>query len=324
MDNRKEKTVKYGGADNMSLFSNYTYLGDKFKKYNCGEGSLVNMQIGYDKRLYFLFNEKIPERIDGMFVPTESDSRYCVMALDIDWDNETVVGERFFDLGTQKMNFHFVQPLNGGLLLVASRCYCINGIGEKNAALIDDRGTIIDQYCLGDGIEDVFVLSDGRIVTSYFDEGVFGNYGWTEPIGSSGLVVWDRDGRIIWEADSDICDCYALNIDNNERLWYYFYTEFELVCTDLQKETVYQPDISGSCMFILTDDGQSVIFDKGYDDHGSFVKERFIGSRLSAPEDIKLDYNGSEISIMRYTSRASLAAFINTENRLFVKRFYSV
>jgi hypothetical protein len=76
-----------------------------------------------------------------------------------------------------------------------------------------------------------------------------------------------------------------MNIDNSEKLWYYFYTEFELVCTDLQKEKKYQPDISGSCMFILTADGQSVIFDKGYDDYGLFVKERFICDRLSAPED---------------------------------------
>ena len=115
-----------------------------------------------------------------------------------------------------------------------------------------------------------------------------------------------------------------MNIDNSERLWYYYYTEFNLVCTDLQKETVYQPDISGACMFILTANGQSVIFDKGYDDHGSFVKERFIDGRLSEPEDMLLDYDGSEISPWRYTSRGSLAAFIDNEYRLFVKDFIIV
>lgn len=316
--------IMYERNDNMSLFSGFADLGEIFEKYNCGPEGFVNMQIGSDKKLYFLFNEKIPERIDGMFVPTTSDSRYCIIVLDIDWDNEDVMGEQFYDLGTQKMNYHFVQPMNGGFLLVASRCYCRNGIGENNAALFDKQGRIISQFCLGDGIEDVIVLSDGRIVTSYFDEGVFGNYGWDVPLGASGLVVWDKDGNIVWEADSDICDCYALNIDNSERLWYYYYTEFNLVCTDLQKETVYQPDISGACMFILTADGQSVIFDKGYDDHGSFVKERFIDGRLSEPEDMLLDYDGGEISPWRYTSRGSLAAFIDNEYRLFVKDFIIV
>ncbi len=41
------------------------------------------------------------ERINGMFVPTNSDSRYCVIALDIDWYNETVLREQFYDLGIQ-------------------------------------------------------------------------------------------------------------------------------------------------------------------------------------------------------------------------------
>ena len=309
----------------MSSFSGFTDLREIFKKYNCGREGFVNMQIGSDGKLYFLFNENIPERIDGMFVPTKSHSRYLVTVLDIDWDNETVTNERFYDLGTQEVNYHFVQPLDGGFLLVASRCCRINGTGENNAALIDRHGSILRQFCLGDGIADVAVLSDGRIVTSYFDEGVLGNYGWEdEPLGASGLVVWDKGGKILWEADSDILDCYALNIDDSERLWYYYYTEFELVCTDLQNETVYQPDISGADMFILTADGKSVIFDKGYDGHGSFVAERFAGDSLSAPEDIPLDYDGREIVPCTYTSRGSRAAFIDGEDRLFVKNFISI
>ena len=309
----------------MSLFSGFTDLRKIFEKYNCGPEGFVNMQIGSDGKLYFLFNENIPERIDGMFVPTRSCSGYRVIVLDIDWENEAVTGERLYDLGTQEMNYHFVQPMDDGFLLVASRCRRINGKGENNAALFDRKGGIISQFCFGDGIEDVIVLSDGRIVTSYFDEGVLGNYGWEdEPLGASGLVVWNKDGSILWEADNDIIDCYALNIDDSERLWYYYYTEFELVCTDLQKETVYQPEISGSSMFILTADGQSVIFDKGYDGHGSFVAERFIGDRLSAPEDMPLDYAGSEILPRMFTSRGSRAAFINGEDRLFVINFISI
>ena len=109
----------------------------------------------------------------------------------------------------------------------------------------------------------------------------------------------------------------------HERLWYYFYTEFELVCTDFHNEKVYQPDISGSCMIILPSDGQSVILDKGYQKHGLFAKERFVGNSLSASEDMSLDYEGDEISLWSCTSRGALAAFIDTECRLFVKHFFS-
>lgn len=189
--------------------------------------------------------------------------------------------------------------------------------------MFDEFGNIIRQYCFGDGINDVIVLSDGRIVTSYFDEGVFGNYGWEQPLGASGLVVWSKDGSAVWEADRGICDCYAMNIDDSERLWYYYYTEFELVCTDFQKEKAYLPDIGGSSMLILPSDGQSVIFDKGYQKHGLFARESFIGDRLSAPEDVPLEYEGDEISLWRCTSRGALAAFIDNECRLFVKRFFS-
>ncbi len=305
----------------MSLFSDHINLAVLFEKYGCKPGSYVNFQIGFDGRLYLLFNEAIPERIDGMFVPTASDSRYCVIALDIDWDSERLAGEKFYDLGTQKMNYHFVQPVSDGLLLVGSRCRCKDDVGELNAAVFGEHGDIIRQYCLGDGINDVVALADDRIITGYFDEGVFGNYGWIEPLGASGLVVWDKAGNITWESDKGICDCYAMNVDDGGRLWYYYYTEFDLVCTDLQSEKVYQPGISGSNMLILPADGQSVIFDAGYQKHGTFVKERLAGDSLSAPEALPLDFGGKDISPWRYTSRGSLAAFIDNEFRLFVKRF---
>ncbi|MCR5011852.1 MAG: hypothetical protein K6A72_05875 [Lachnospiraceae bacterium] len=91
----------------MSLFTGFTDLGEIFEKHNCGREGFVDMQIGSDKKLYFLFNEAIPERINGMFVPTNSDSRYCVIALDIDWYNETVLREQFYDLGIQYRNEFF-------------------------------------------------------------------------------------------------------------------------------------------------------------------------------------------------------------------------
>ncbi len=302
----------------MYIFSEYTDINEIFRRYDAA--NFVNMQIGYDGRIYILFNAKIPERINGMFVPTVSDSRYCVLALDADWDSGRITGESFYDLGMQKMNYHFVQKVSDGILLVGSRCMCVDGVGENNAAVFDEHGSVLREYCLGDGIEDCIVLPDGRIVTGYFDEGVFGNYGWDEPIGAAGLAVWEN-GNIIWEADSGICDCYAMNTDDSGRIWYYYYTDFELVCTDFMTEQTYQPGIDGANIFILTEDRQSVIFDAGYDRHGSFVKEHFKNGSLCGSEDVRFDFGGEEINIAFCTARGSRAAFIDSSNRLFLKRF---
>jgi hypothetical protein len=56
------------------------------------------------------------------------------------------------------------------------------------------NGTLIKEILLGDGIKDMKVTDKEVIWTSYFDEGVFENYGWDEPIGSCGLPAWNQDG----------------------------------------------------------------------------------------------------------------------------------
>lgn len=54
LGNRKDAAVTYERCDNMSLFSNTINLGEIFEKYNCGQEAYVNMQIGFDRRLYSL------------------------------------------------------------------------------------------------------------------------------------------------------------------------------------------------------------------------------------------------------------------------------
>lgn len=45
-------------------------------------------------------------------------------------------------------------------------------------------------------------------------QGIFGNYGWDEPIGNCGLIVWDENGNIVWKSKYLIYDCYAMNVDD--------------------------------------------------------------------------------------------------------------
>ncbi len=87
---------------------------------------------------------------------------------------------------------------------------------------------------LGDGIQSAQVDARGYIWTSYFDEGVFGNYGWNEPVGDCGLITWDASGDMTYRFDAPsgldrIVDCYMLNVTSRTEAWLSYYTEFPLV-----------------------------------------------------------------------------------------------
>ena len=104
-----------------------------------------------------------------------------------------------YPLGFHEMNFHHVMPLGEDILLVGARCRKYkDGTAENNGVLLKKDGTKLAEMCLGDGIESCIVTEDGRIITGYFDEGVFGNFGWDQPVGACGLIVWDARGQRLW------------------------------------------------------------------------------------------------------------------------------
>jgi hypothetical protein len=140
----------------------------------------------------------------------------------------------------ESMAISHIQPLpRDGLLLASARCRWREGGAERNAMALDWSGRELDRFTLGDGIEDVRVAPDGTIWTSYFDEGVFGNYGWGNrgpiPIGAPGLVAFTPEGEVALSYDAEcagtdrICDVYAMTITAPGDVWVYFYTEFPIV-----------------------------------------------------------------------------------------------
>ena len=148
-------------------------------------------------------------------------------------------GVESLQLRNQRPLFSFVQPVPGGVLLVAARCQWKPERAIPNAIVFDDGGREQRRFVLGDGIADVRTLPNGSIWASYFDEGVFGNYGWGNPgpapVGASGLVHFGATGERISEFDStaagtdSICDAYALCSAEDGSIWVYFYTEFPIV-----------------------------------------------------------------------------------------------
>jgi hypothetical protein len=146
-----------------------------------------------------------------------------------------------FRIEQQNWNYHFVQPLpDNELLLVCARSHYRGPKDyDLNGKVFAQNGTLKREFLLGDGIQDIQTTADGKIWASYFDEGIFGNFGWeypaSPPIGASGLVMWDKFGKKQYEFSppdelDSMCDCYALNVVSDKETWCYYYTEFPLVC----------------------------------------------------------------------------------------------
>jgi hypothetical protein len=172
-------------------------------------------------------------------------------------------------------NIHHVQPLEDELLLVCGRSWYKNANdSEKNGRVYTLDGLFAREILLGDGIESVQTTSRGVIWTSYFDEGIFGNYGWNNPIGASGLVAWNAMGEKLYEFQASdgldsICDCYALNVASDEDVWLYYYTEFPLVHLHRnQIKSVWNMPLRGSHAFAIS--GNHALFHVKYKDRHTF------------------------------------------------------
>ncbi|MFC7280202.1 hypothetical protein ACFQS1_40130 [Paractinoplanes rhizophilus] len=155
-----------------------------------------------------------------------------------------------------------VQPLpNGRFLVVAARCRWRPEGPDRNALVYGTDGAVAAQYTFGDGIEGVHTTPSGHAWVGYFDEGVFGNYGWggpgPEPVGSCGLARFDPSGEVDWRFPPDdvasIDDCYALNVVG-ETVWACYYSDFPVVKIDNGRVTAWRNDLAHGAKSIIVDD----------------------------------------------------------------------
>lgn len=300
---------------NLNHFINIKEL---IESYKISTDAIVSFNLGYDNKIYILLNHQIPKRIRNMFVNPKSNSVYSLLILTPDWENGKLIDEELITLGTLENNYHFVQPIDNDYLLLGARAYNYKPEPQKNATIISANGTVLNEMCLGDGIEDCFVTSSNHIITSYFDEGIFGNYGWDEPIGVSGLIVWDKEGNSIWKADKySICDCYAMNLDNKENLWFYYYTDFNLVKTDFKSDVVYPIEIEGAKAFLITEDEKHILLDGGYDDHFNFYVADIKSSRINNYSKVNVAFDYNNLNVILYKFRGSRGIFLDEDYRLF-------
>ena len=166
-------------AKNLPLFSIIDL--DQLRRENHLEGTEVtDFFTARDGKVYLLMEQ--PSETQGKdWLSTPS--TYTAVEIQLDWAEQRVLETTLFPLGLLKFQFHYLRPAGDHFLLLGARCaYRENG-PDQNAWIVSRDGTVLSRFCLGDGIQDCVVKKDGTIITSYFDEGVFGNYGWDEPLG---------------------------------------------------------------------------------------------------------------------------------------------
>lgn len=211
----------------------------------------------------------------------------------------------------------YVQPHPKGILLVGARCHWHPTAPEQNALVVDAKGHVVDRFTLGDGINDVRVR-ENTIWVSYFDEGVFGNYGWNDPgpapIGSAGLVAFDAAGKRTFAYDSRkaktdaICDAYAFNLCADGTAWVYFYTEFPIVRIRGGDYTSWFTGIEGAKALAVK--GGRVLLAGGYG-HSKVARILELGKKAKVAGETEIAMDGFLVGVGE-------RMYVVTDTRVFV------
>ncbi|WP_216211078.1 hypothetical protein [Amycolatopsis aidingensis] len=192
-----------------------------------------------------------------------------------------------------------VQPLpDGQVLVVGARCRWRPDGPDRNAIVYDSTGTVLTEQTLGDGIEHVQTTRGGEIWVGYFDEGVYGNYGWGDedsepPVGACGLIRYSAAFTQEWRYPSHvdntwgaISDCYALNVAD-DTAWTCYYTDFPIVRIHNDTMTGWHNDIPGAKALVVG--GFRIALYGGYGpDHDKLVVGILSGDRLHVTGEYRL------------------------------------
>ena len=226
----------------------------------------------------------------------------------VGWSNGEVVLD--LRIENERFNIHDVQPLGERLLLVSGRSrYRDPDDFDKNGRVYNREGSLEREILLGDGIQSVQTTSAGLIWTSYFDEGVFGNYGWEQPVGAAGLVAWDQEGTKLYEFEPTngldfICDCYALNVSSDDDVWLYYYTEFPLVHLNSRcVRSSWKVPVSGSHAFAISQ--RYALFAGGYKQREIYHLFRLGSERLELISKFKFRENDRKLNPSTVVGRGS-------------------
>jgi hypothetical protein len=246
------------------------------------DGSASALLASLEDRMRILGRDMPPPEDRPYFPPTRTENPFAATFLRHDGTAELQT--------TQLDGLHLalprVQPLPGDeVLVVGSRCMNSASGPEENASVYGADGDKLRSFTLGDGIQDVQTTASGDIWVSYFDEGVYGNYGWDQPLGHSGLMRFDGTGGAVWRYDPPdpqrpIDDCYALDV-GSDSTWACYYSDFPVVRIQGDEIRMWQNEVSGAHAIAATDG--AVLFVGGYQENASRVVLARLGAESTDP-----------------------------------------
>lgn len=218
------------------------------------------------------------------------------------WEREHV---RTLVLAGETITASYVQPFAGGVLLADARCAWRGAGADRNAVALDWSGRELGRFTLGDGIADLRVTPAGVIWAAYFDEGVFGNHGWSHPgppaIGASGLVAFSSSGEVCFTYDAaaartdSICDAYAMNLAGEDDVWLYFYTEFAIVRIRRGAYRVWRPGVRGARALAVRGHRVLLLGDYERPGLGRVIELRNDGTAKVTGEHLLVDEHGDPL-----------------------------
>ena len=314
------KTLK---TQNLLLFS-IIDLEQLRRENHLEEAVPMDFSVAWNRNIYLLMVQP-SGRQGGDWIRTPS--TYTVVEIKMDWVEQRVLEIMLFPIGLLKFQFHFLRPVGDHFLLLGARsAYRENG-PDHNAWIIGRDGAVQSRFCLGDGIQNCAVKADGTIITGYFDEGVFGNYGWADPgsahgyvppVGECGLIAWTPEGTPLWKNEKfSVYDCYAISLDEEQNLWFYYYDEFRLVQTNFKEDLVFDLPLKGSGAFSAASSGERFLFQGGYQKHEKFYFLTRQGGRLGKKQEAIPICDGSKVAVERCSLLDSRMLFLGEDGILY-------
>lgn len=229
----------------------------------------LSISIGPKQDLLILLVEEQPPLVDHRFPATVTEEYYSYKVLRLKDGEETVL-----HLPNEQWNYHIVESIDDDhiLLACARSIYHDETHVDQNGRVYDWDGNLIRSFCLGDGIDHMYTTRNNQIWTGYFDEGVYGNYGWKKPIGNSGLVGWDHEGNIIDDGNDRklMGECLALNVAANDEIWYFIGIDAQIGLMNESGEFQFTTDALGFQTFAIN--GDTMVVHREYFDHHHFFE----------------------------------------------------
>ncbi|MCJ7933353.1 MAG: hypothetical protein MUW56_06860 [Chryseobacterium sp.] len=141
-----------------------------------------------------------------------------------------------------------------------------------NALIIDYNGNIKVRFTIGEHINDIKINAK-KIIVSYFDQGVLGNYG----PNNDAVAVFNFKGQQLYGYNSNttqekLIDCYCLANMGNQRIIFNGYGNFSLQELDLNTLHLTSYETPSQCIGAgsISAKAGNIIFHSTYKDKSSF------------------------------------------------------